>query len=475
MTTEPKYITIKNDLIERIKEGQFPDGKLPSIKNIAEEYNVSLMTANQTVKGLKNSGIVVCYPDNRGTVIVEKKINFLRESKDFTNLMENVKVYAKKKIKLRFFNPEYFSRAKDLWDGIIEAFQSRYPWVEIEILSEQNLNNLIDGNEHPDVMQLIGRDVGFWQKQGLIISLKDFVTADSSPLSKIHHKALENSMVNDELFALPMSIGIPLLFYRKDIFDKLSINCDELVKSGWDGIRNVSDRLTGGKYETAIRLGLWSCWNSLIGNTSKEIFNTSHNSTLIKSIETLKNFYARSSYFLYGSGPKLEDDFFRAKGAMFLGYSSFMCDFKRYPKWHIAKMPLEKTGILTSETCVNCICSKSRQREEAWLFIKYLSSEETQRKIAEAKNNLPIHLDVLSEINKYPEFKNINIQSTLEKSERLSINSQILYILYESIIDPVLEVYFADKLPASSVFEIIRPRISEVLKVYLNKGLGNGY
>ena len=467
MSNEPKYITIRNDLLERIKQGQFPDGKLPSIKHLAEEYNVSLMTANQTVKDLKNSGIVMSYPDNRGTLIIEKQVNLLRECKDTSNLMENIKVYARKKFKIRYFNPEYFSPARELWDGIIESFQKRYPWIEIEMLQEKDLSSMIDGNDYPDVVQLIGRDVGFWQKKGLIISLNEFLAADSEHLSQIHPKALENSTFNDEVFALPVSIGVPLLFYRKDMLDKLSIKSDAFAESGWDELRNISDKLIGKNYETAIRLGLWSYWNLLIGNTSEEIFNTKYDKTLIESIETLKNLYSRSSYFLYGNGPRPTDDFFKSKGAIFLSYSSFMHDFRKYPEWRIAGIPLGKTGILTSETCANCICSKSRQREEAWLFIKYLSSENVQRKIAETRNNFPVHIGLLDEINKKPEFRNINIQATLKNSERLSINTQTLYILYESIIDPVLETYFAGKLPASAVLEIIRPRIAEVLKVYI--------
>jgi len=216
-----------------------------------------------------------------------------------------------------------------------------------------------------------------------------------------------------------------------------------------------------------LRLGLWSYWSLFMADAAKGVTDPRNDAVLLRSIEILRRFHALSAYSLYGSGPALGDDFFRRGGAILAGYSSFMCAAAGNRGWRAEMIPVENGGRLTCETCVCCIGSGSKRREEAWLFVKYLASAEAQRKLARAGVNFPALTEVMLEMGRTPALEGLGLSAALEKAERIPLSSQILYILYENIIDPVLEKYFEGGLSVSSVLDIVRPRVSEILRVYL--------
>lgn len=60
MTSEPKYLTIKNDLQELIQKGEYKVGeKIPSEAVLRAKYNVSRHTVRQSIAELVNSGHLV--------------------------------------------------------------------------------------------------------------------------------------------------------------------------------------------------------------------------------------------------------------------------------------------------------------------------------------------------------------------------------------------------------------------------------
>lgn len=49
-TTEPRYERVMNDLRRRIADGEFePDGKLPSTRELVEQYGWSTQTIRQAI------------------------------------------------------------------------------------------------------------------------------------------------------------------------------------------------------------------------------------------------------------------------------------------------------------------------------------------------------------------------------------------------------------------------------------------
>lgn len=53
-----KYLTIVDTLQERIAAGDFPDGKLPSTKELREEFDASYGSVRSAILILKTKGMV---------------------------------------------------------------------------------------------------------------------------------------------------------------------------------------------------------------------------------------------------------------------------------------------------------------------------------------------------------------------------------------------------------------------------------
>ncbi|SBT45997.1 GntR family transcriptional regulator [Micromonospora narathiwatensis] len=65
----PKYLVIRDDLIRRIRNGEFaPGDALPGQRHLSDEYGVSLMTLRQALDELCDQGVVEQLP-GRGTYV----------------------------------------------------------------------------------------------------------------------------------------------------------------------------------------------------------------------------------------------------------------------------------------------------------------------------------------------------------------------------------------------------------------------
>lgn len=73
----PKYIQIKNYIINKIKSGEYTEGvQIPSENELSKLFNVSRLTANSAIKELTAEGVVVRVR-GKGTFIKEYKNQFL--------------------------------------------------------------------------------------------------------------------------------------------------------------------------------------------------------------------------------------------------------------------------------------------------------------------------------------------------------------------------------------------------------------
>jgi GntR family transcriptional regulator len=67
--TAPKYVAIRDDLIKRIRRGEYaPGDALPGQRQLSEEYGVSLMTLRQALDELCDRGVVEQLP-GKGTYV----------------------------------------------------------------------------------------------------------------------------------------------------------------------------------------------------------------------------------------------------------------------------------------------------------------------------------------------------------------------------------------------------------------------
>ena len=69
---EPAYRQLAGILTRRIKDGEWPTGPLPSVKQLQQEHNVGRDTVLRALELLRAEGLVFTVP-RRGTYVSPKK------------------------------------------------------------------------------------------------------------------------------------------------------------------------------------------------------------------------------------------------------------------------------------------------------------------------------------------------------------------------------------------------------------------
>ena len=119
------YKKIYDDLLEAIEKGIYPPGsKLPSEKELMEQYNVSRITSKKALEMLADRNIIVRMPGKGSFVLEENEQNL---SGSLQMLLFCVTVYrrADKKTGNQYHTtgkkvcfPDYFSCVQPLFDTI---------------------------------------------------------------------------------------------------------------------------------------------------------------------------------------------------------------------------------------------------------------------------------------------------------------------------------------------------------------------
>lgn len=75
----PIYAQIKEQIKEQILNGQIPEGTvLPSIRKLAKEIGVSVITTTRAYNDLEEEGFIASM-QGRGSVVLSKENDFLKE------------------------------------------------------------------------------------------------------------------------------------------------------------------------------------------------------------------------------------------------------------------------------------------------------------------------------------------------------------------------------------------------------------
>ncbi len=77
----PLYEQIEKQIIEQIMDGRLPPGYvLPSIRALAKELEISVITVKKAYQNLEAGGYIITRP-GKGSVVAEAGAEFVREAK----------------------------------------------------------------------------------------------------------------------------------------------------------------------------------------------------------------------------------------------------------------------------------------------------------------------------------------------------------------------------------------------------------
>jgi len=323
---------------------------------------------------------------------------------------------------------------KDILEPFIESFEKEYPQITIEYkklswddYKDQFIDN-ISSDDLPDIFVIRG-DSSPKYEDYISPCPEGVVTPDD--FKNIFAEVGYNDLVSDDqIYGIPLSVDSLALYYNKDLFEEAELN---LPPETWDEVKDYAQALTkkdgdGNITQAGISLGTSEniAWSSdilqammlqkgisMVDQEKNAIFNLC-SSKLDKvscpGAETLE---------LYTSFIDPENDwqswdnslsrntemFAQGKLAMMINYS-FQASQIKNPDLNFAVAPLpqmkEGGGITYARYWALAVSKKSEHPEQAWEFIKFLSSKENNKKYCKNTSNPTSRLDLINEPQEDP-------------------------------------------------------------------------
>ncbi len=268
--------------------------------------------------------------------------------------------------------------------------------VNVRITNASLINGLLSGN-FPDMSLHLARtepvNLGI---RGALVDLNKMEGIDEV-LTRFQPDAQVPYSYGGKLYALPDTQNFQMMFYRTDVLENLGLSVPET----WDEFlytaaiiqrnnMNVYIPYTQIVAATTINAGIGSLnlFPTLMGQSGLSLYNKELNATALSSAEATDVFDFWTDLYTEYDFQKEADFYNRFRvGVMPLGiapYSTYITLYSAAPeikgRWAVACVPGTKGGNNSvAGAGTGCaIIKKSKNRKEAWEFLKWWTSAETQ-------------------------------------------------------------------------------------------------
>lgn len=289
---------------------------------------------------------------------------------------------------------------------LIEEFEAQNPAIDIEFIHTpknyfQKLHLLAASGLTPDVVFVNNLYGPLYVENNIFMDLtplfdeKDF----------FHQKALQALTYQDQLYAIPRDVSNLVIYYNKDLFDKYNVpypnpnwtldefltTCNKLTNNDHFGISFREEPLFWLPY-------LFSNGGGIISKDLKQfILDKPESIEALQFYADLRNKYHVAPTRSQAGSATMGQLFMQQKLAMDLSGRWFLPIYKKEIKfrWGIAKFPTGKVGsVVGCDSSGWAISAKSKHPEEAWEFIKFLSSRDSIQKFTDSGLVTPARTDV---------------------------------------------------------------------------------
>ena len=285
--------------------------------------------------------------------------------------------------------------------------------VNLQIVSASIINGLLAGN-FPDVQLHLARtDPVNYGMRGALLDLTQFEDYQEV-LTRFQPGADTPYWHNGALYAIPDTQSFMCLFYRTDVFEQLGLE----VPTTWEEFlycATIIQRYNMDVYVPYVQITTTTTVNQGIGGltlyptlmmqSGLDLYNKELNATAIDSVKGIQVFEEWTDvYTKYGY--MKEADFYNRfrNGSMPLGissYGTYMTIYSAAPeiagRWSMANVPGTEGGnnYVAGGGSGAGIIAQSPHPEEAWEFLKWWTSAETQ---ARYSNNVESLIGMLGRV-----------------------------------------------------------------------------
>ena len=353
--------------------------------------------------------LAACQPQATPTTVVEKE-SPTKETTGATEAVAPTQAPAAEVVEITYMRQ---AENSDIELDFVKEFEAQNPNIKVKIDSvpaNDSYNKLVlttNAGNPPDVF------MSFWTasavSNNLIMSLEDYV--DKEDFNKRFTTAGQSyAKYQGKIYAIPWRAGASVFLLNCKMFEEAGI---EIPKLGWtwDDLAEISKKLTN-KEKGTYGFGIvgsstdyateWQFWPFLLQAGGKIIENNRaafNNEAGVKALEyliSLKPYIPEG--FTSMDLNQLIDLMVSDKVAMFQDGPWFIGIIQNgHPDFKICVAPMTVgavPGNITGGTALG-ISPLSKHKDEAWKFIKFMTSDDILIRWNEATNNMPPNVAAL--------------------------------------------------------------------------------
>jgi multiple sugar transport system substrate-binding protein len=258
------------------------------------------------------------------------------------------------------------------------------------------LMSIVAGAE-PDVVTLDASSSAVFINNDILLDLSELIEKDPDfDLADYHENVVDIARRDDEVYAVPLDFTPMVMYCNKRLFDEAGI---PYPQAGWtfEEFLNIAKDLTRGEqygYAFANWMPGWILWVWNNGGDSLSADGSSADGAINSPATAEAIRFIHSMIEEHGASPSLSqtaalgvDPFLNGQAAMTISGHWNLIGIANSDKIDLedvlvvpvpSNLPKSQTVIYEAGLGIT---KKSKNRDAAWRFVKYMTSEEVQRKI----------------------------------------------------------------------------------------------
>ncbi|KMJ59304.1 ABC transporter substrate-binding protein [Bacillus sp. LL01] len=352
------------------------------------------------------------------------------------------------------------------YEQLVADFEALHPDIKINMQAqywgreyELRLRTELAAGNHPDIMTIDSPNLGLYANAGSLLSLDRHMKEEGN-IDDISKPTIAGLTFEEEIYLAPIVESSIALYYNKHLFRKAGIpfpSQDPDNPLTWEEVLEIALKINNPDHEVygidpaqGFMDGegpayfkmpiLWQFGGSVLspdGTTAEGYLNSEAS---LKALQFYQDLYFEHNVATMQLPPaafETEKLAMTILGSWDLQELENIQDFSLEEDFGVAPLPMGEYQVTPSGGWAVGISSQTKYPEEAWEFVKFLTSYEGSKKFAELTGEIPARYSVaeaLPELNEYP--KNIFIQQGQNHSRNRPVTPA-----YSVVSDTVKELF----------------------------------